>query len=75
MAAAISNMDGVGGKPAWAWIFIIEGLITIVAGIASFWMIQDFPNTAKFITEEERAYIWFLNDFSRHQVISRKLHY
>jgi MFS family permease len=25
LAAAISKMDGIGGKPAWAWIFIIEG--------------------------------------------------
>lgn len=56
LAAAISNMDGVGGKPAWSWIFIIEGLITTLAGIASFWIIQDFPSTAKFITDEERTH-------------------
>ena len=24
LAAAIAQMDGVGGKPGWAWIFIIE---------------------------------------------------
>jgi MFS family permease len=23
LAAAIANMDGVGGKPGWAWIFIL----------------------------------------------------
>lgn len=57
LAAAISNMDGVGGKPGWAWIFIIEGLITVIAGFASFWIIQDFPDTAKFLTEEERAVV------------------
>ncbi|EJT99766.1 MFS general substrate transporter [Dacryopinax primogenitus] len=57
LAAAISNMEGVGGKPAWAWIFIIEGLATVLAGAASFWIIQDFPDTAKFLTEEERAFV------------------
>ncbi|KAJ3550419.1 hypothetical protein NM688_g5080 [Phlebia brevispora] len=57
LAAAISNMDGVGGKPGWAWIFILEGLITVVAGFASFWIIQDFPDTAKFLTEEERTFV------------------
>ncbi|KAF8967756.1 MFS general substrate transporter [Flammula alnicola] len=57
LAAAISNMAGVGGKPAWAWIFILEGLITVIAGIASFWIIQDFPDTAKFLTEEERTLV------------------
>ncbi|CUA74713.1 putative transporter C1002,16c [Schizosaccharomyces pombe 972h-] [Rhizoctonia solani] len=57
LAAAISKMDGIGGKPAWAWIFILEGLATIMAGTASFWMIQDFPDKAKFLTDEERAFV------------------
>jgi hypothetical protein len=50
-------MEGIGGKPAWAWIFIIEGLATVLAGAASFWIIQDFPDTAKFLTEEERTFV------------------
>lgn len=57
LAAAISNMEGIGGKPAWAWIFIIQGLATVVAGFASFWIIQDFPDTAKFLSEEERTVV------------------
>ncbi|KAK2462729.1 hypothetical protein APHAL10511_005247 [Amanita phalloides] len=57
LAAAISNLDGLGGKPSWAWIFIIEGLTTVVAGAASFWIIQDFPDTAKFLTDKERVFI------------------
>ena len=50
-------MDGIGGKPGWAWIFILEGLITVLAGAASFWIIQDFPDTAKFLTEAERTVV------------------
>jgi len=57
LAAAISNMEGIGGKPAWAWIFILEGLATVLAGAASFWIIQDFPDTAKFLSEEERTLV------------------
>ncbi|KAF8994343.1 MFS general substrate transporter [Cyathus striatus] len=57
LAAAISNMGGIGGRPAWAWIFILEGLLTVLAGAASFWIIQDFPDTAKFLTEEERTVV------------------
>ncbi|KAJ7623132.1 MFS general substrate transporter [Roridomyces roridus] len=57
LAAAISNMEGIGGKPAWAWIFILEGLATVVAGAASYWIIQDFPDTAKFLTDAERAVV------------------
>uniref|UniRef100_A0A0W0FN46 MFS general substrate transporter n=1 Tax=Moniliophthora roreri TaxID=221103 RepID=A0A0W0FN46_MONRR len=57
LAAAIVQMDGVGGKPAWAWIFILEGLVTVVAGAFSFRIIQDFPDTAKFLTEAERTVV------------------
>ncbi|CAL1695329.1 unnamed protein product [Somion occarium] len=57
LAAAISNMDGIGGKPGWAWIFILEGLLTVVCAIASFWILQDFPDTAKFLNETERVWV------------------
>ncbi|KAF8902337.1 MFS general substrate transporter [Gymnopilus junonius] len=57
LAAAISNMDGIGGRPAWAWIFILEGLLTVLAGAASFWIIQDFPDNAKFLTDAERTFV------------------
>ncbi|KAH0590875.1 hypothetical protein H2248_000992 [Termitomyces sp. 'cryptogamus'] len=57
LATAISNMDGIGNRPGWAWIFIIEGLVTIIVAPISYWIIQDFPDTAKFLTEEERDFV------------------
>jgi len=50
-------MDGVGGQPGWAWIFILEGLATVLIAMASPWVLQDFPETAKFLTEPERVYM------------------
>ncbi|GAB1310689.1 MFS nicotinic acid transporter-like protein [Madurella fahalii] len=55
LAAAIENMDGVGGRPGWAWIFILEGLLTVAAGVASFWMVHDFPDEARFLSDADRA--------------------
>ncbi|KAJ3548320.1 hypothetical protein NMY22_g1302 [Coprinellus aureogranulatus] len=57
LAAGIAKMDGIGGKPGWSWIFILEGLATVVVAIASFWIIEDFPDNAKFLSEEERVFI------------------
>jgi MFS family permease len=54
LAAAIALMDGIGGRPGWAWIFILEGLITVLAGIASWWMVFDWPETARFLNETDR---------------------
>ncbi|KAH9951216.1 MFS general substrate transporter [Amylocystis lapponica] len=57
LAAAISNMHGIGGKPGWSWIFILEGLATVVAGGVSYFIIQDFPDNAKFLSEAERTVV------------------
>ncbi|KAM6498405.1 MFS general substrate transporter [Amanita muscaria] len=61
LAAAIANMHELTGAayasiPAWAWIFIIEGLATIIIAVASFFIVQDFPESAKFLTEAERVF-------------------
>lgn len=55
LAAAIELMDGIGGRPGWAWIFILEGLLTIVFAVASFWMVHDFPDQARFLSDEDRV--------------------
>lgn len=57
LAYAIAKMDGVGGYAGWRWIFILEGLLTVVVGVISFWTLYDFPDTAPFLTAEERAWV------------------
>ncbi|KAI9060609.1 MFS general substrate transporter [Trametes sanguinea] len=57
LAAAIQNMDGIGGRPGWAWIFILEGLITVLCALASFFILSDFPDTARFLSERERVWV------------------
>merc|ERR1712070_928451 len=54
LAAAIATMDGVGGKPGWAWIFIIEGLATMFVGCFCWWLVFNWPDTATFLTPDER---------------------
>ncbi|KAI5308774.1 hypothetical protein KEM55_004900, partial [Ascosphaera atra] len=54
LATAISKMEGLGGKPGWAWIFIIEGLATFVAGVISYWAVPGFPDDAAFLAMEDR---------------------
>lgn len=52
-----SQMDGVGGKAGWTWIFIMEGILTLIAGVASFWMIFDWPDRARFLSPLEREMV------------------
>lgn len=48
-------MDGVGGYRAWRWIFLIEGAVTVLIGVMAFFIIPDWPETAKFLKPEERT--------------------
>ncbi|KAJ3721532.1 MFS general substrate transporter [Lentinula raphanica] len=57
LSVAIHNMDGVGGLAGWRWIFILEGLFTVIVALLSFWVIQDYPEAARFLTEEERVFV------------------
>ncbi|KAH6846404.1 high-affinity nicotinic acid transporter [Alternaria alternata] len=55
LARGIAEMSGVGGKAAWAWIFILEGLLSILVSMTAYWCIYDYPATARFLTPKERT--------------------
>lgn len=57
LASAIGKMSGLRGYSGWRWIFILEGLLTCVVAFALFFLLPPFPEEAKWITEEERAFI------------------
>ncbi|KAK4984727.1 hypothetical protein LTR66_008395 [Elasticomyces elasticus] len=59
LAYGISFMNGVGGLAGWRWIFILEGMLTVLVAIAAFFTLHDFPETASFLTPEERAFVTF----------------
>lgn len=54
LARGITEMHGIGGKPGWAWIFILEGLLTLVVAVIAYWAIYDYPATAEFLSSEEK---------------------
>lgn len=50
-------MDGVGGYAGWRWIFILEGLLTVLVAFVAPFAIHDSPETATFLTEKERKFV------------------
>ncbi|KAF5363674.1 hypothetical protein D9756_000641 [Leucocoprinus leucothites] len=56
LASAIIQMEGVGGLAGWRWIFILEGIATILAaGFAAIILPADLAS-ANFLTQEERDF-------------------
>ncbi|GAB7328397.1 hypothetical protein MBLNU13_g00373t1 [Cladosporium sp. NU13] len=54
VAYGIGFLDGTHGWAGWRWIFLINGIPTIVTGVVAPFVLPNSPDTAKFLTEEER---------------------
>ncbi|TIB80376.1 MFS general substrate transporter [Wallemia mellicola] len=55
IATGCSYLNGKGGIPGWKYLFILEGIPTIIIGVSIYFFLPDYPETAKFFTSEERA--------------------
>ncbi|KIM52142.1 hypothetical protein SCLCIDRAFT_141785 [Scleroderma citrinum Foug A] len=54
-SGVFSAMDGKLGYAAWRWLFFIEGGLTCIIAISSFYIIPDFPTTpASWLTTDEQ---------------------
>ncbi|RBA15779.1 hypothetical protein FPRO05_12386 [Fusarium proliferatum] len=57
LAYGIGKMAGVVWDNGWRWIFILEGIATVVVAVAAYWFIENYPDTSKFLTKSERSFI------------------
>ncbi|TEB30661.1 MFS general substrate transporter [Coprinellus micaceus] len=55
LAYAIGKMDGVSGLRGWAWIFILEGILTVAVSLFAYFVVPTWSHKAKFLTPEEKA--------------------
>ena len=51
------GLNGLAGLRGWQWLFLLEGLPTILLGLAMFWLLPDSPATSRWLREDERAWI------------------
>lgn len=54
LASGISSMDNIGKLHTWRMIFFVEGIITIGISIIAFFLLTDRPQTARWLTQEEK---------------------
>jgi D-galactonate transporter len=57
LSGALFTLDGVAGLAGWQWIFIAEGIPSIVLGITTLFFLTDHPAAAKWLSTEERSYL------------------
>lgn len=50
-------MDGFWGLAGWQWLFIIEGMPAVVAGICLLWFLSERPEDADWLTDDEKRIV------------------
>jgi MFS transporter, ACS family, tartrate transporter len=51
------GLDGLGGLRGWQWLFLLEGMPTVMLGIAMFWLLPDTPATSRWLSDDESGWI------------------
>ncbi|MCC8395901.1 MFS transporter [Paraburkholderia sp. MMS20-SJTR3] len=49
----LMQMDGIGGLHGWQWLFLLEGLPTIVVGAVLWFKLPEKPSDARWLSREE----------------------
>lgn len=58
LAFAIAKMDWIGGYGGWRWIFIIEGLVTVLFGILCPFLVPDsLALSSRWLSEREIRFL------------------
>jgi MFS family permease len=62
LSGMLLNVDWF-GLAGWRWVFILEGLAPVVAGVATLFMLPDRPDKASWLPQDERD--WLLGELER----------
>jgi ACS family tartrate transporter-like MFS transporter len=57
LSGLLLELDGTAGLHGWQWMFLIEGLPSIILGVAVFIVLPSAPKEAKWLSEEERGWL------------------
>lgn len=55
--AIMQFLDGVNGWQGWQWLFLLEGVPSILIGLLVLVFLDDNPGKAKWLNEDERALV------------------
>ncbi|WP_336945699.1 MFS transporter [Asaia sp. HN010] len=57
LSGALFNLDGLLGLAGWQWMFLLEGGLAVVMGIATWFVLPDKPQDVAWLTDDEKSTI------------------
>jgi MFS transporter, ACS family, tartrate transporter len=63
LSSYLLTLDGVAGLAGWQWLFLSEGIPTVLLGISVLFILEDGPEKADWLRPGERE--WLANELQR----------
>ena len=63
LGGVLLNLDGLFGVRGWQWLFILEGVPTVLLGLTCLFFLTDKPEQAHWLSDEQRA--WLTGELDR----------
>ncbi len=57
IASALLSLNGFGGLHGWQWLFISEGIPTMLFGVSVLFVLKDHPSEAAWLAPSEREWL------------------
>jgi MFS transporter, ACS family, tartrate transporter len=67
LSGLILGMDGIWGLRGWQWLFICEGLPTVLSGLVVMFYLTDGPAKATWLNGNERS--WLIDRLQRERMV------
>jgi ACS family tartrate transporter-like MFS transporter len=57
LSAALFKLDGLSGLAGWQWIFVAQGIPSLVLGLTTLWFLTERPAEATWLSPAEREHL------------------
>jgi ACS family tartrate transporter-like MFS transporter len=74
ISTALLQLDNVWGLHGWQWLFIGEGIPTVLIGITVMWVLTERPANASWLTEAEKTWLEAELAGEKHEIESLQMH-
>src|SRR5438067_8009052 len=57
LSGVLLSLRGAAGLDGWQWLFLIEGLPAVVLGVVAFLYLDDGPQKARWLPDDEKTWL------------------
>ncbi|MGF9694916.1 MFS transporter [Rhizobium sp. 0TCS1.26] len=57
LGGMLLDLDGLFGYAGWEWVFLATGVPAVIAGVVTFFYLDDTPAKAKFLSADEKRWL------------------